>query len=189
MKRGQYKRRSHKERFNLHVEKLEGEDACWLWRGSIKKTDGYGLFRVGDEIMPTHKFAWMAEHGALPEPHEVVDQRCGKRACVRPSHLFLRRRKGLVWATKGQGNFKFNNDQVRDMRDSAEAGEGISSIARRYEAALDHVRGIVKWERRKNVHHTKCESRVKGKCTCRVNNQTQGEQHENGEAGKLVSDS
>lgn len=70
------------ERFWAKVEKT---DACWLWRGAIADT-GYGVFNAGAEIISSHRYAYLAEHGSIPEGLHL-DHLCMVKACCNPAHL------------------------------------------------------------------------------------------------------
>jgi hypothetical protein len=60
---------------------------CWVWTASINKGTGYGqFFPKHGEGMDAHRFAYLLEHGSIPEKHDV-HHLCLRRACVRPSHL------------------------------------------------------------------------------------------------------
>jgi len=71
-----------------NVEKLEGQDACWLWRGCIN-ADGYGQICVNRKVIPAHRLSWELQSGPIDPPSLLVCHRCDVRNCVRPSHLFL----------------------------------------------------------------------------------------------------
>jgi hypothetical protein len=78
------------DQFWSRVSKGAGDD-CWLWTGSMSR-EGYGHFWVGG--MPAgarqqwwaHRFAYFASVGVVPQGY-VLDHTCGRRACVRPTHL------------------------------------------------------------------------------------------------------
>lgn len=61
-------------------------DGCWRWTASIRKTDGYGQFRLGKRIVKAHRFAYALLLGEPPQGL-VLDHRCRVRECVRPDHL------------------------------------------------------------------------------------------------------
>jgi hypothetical protein len=59
---------------------------CWLWTGTVKKSNGYGSFRGPNGSVNAHSFSYVLHNGPVPEGHEVC-HRCNVRRCVRPSHL------------------------------------------------------------------------------------------------------
>ena len=64
--------------------RVEITDTCWLWlRGRIT---GYGRFWDGQREWKAHVFAWVEQHGPVPDGLQL-DHLCRVRWCVRPSHL------------------------------------------------------------------------------------------------------
>lgn len=76
--------RTPKEAFNARTVR-DGE--CLVWCGS-RTRDGYGFISVGGRLEMTHRYAWIAEYGAVPDGCEV-DHSCGNRACCDVAHLRL----------------------------------------------------------------------------------------------------
>jgi hypothetical protein len=74
-----------RERFWSRVEKLPGDDACWLFRGHLDK-DGYGKLSVDGRTRYAHIIAYELEVGPVPVGL-TLDHLCRTRACARPSHL------------------------------------------------------------------------------------------------------
>lgn len=71
------------ERWLSYVEKT---DTCWLWRGSMWESTGYGRFWVDDKTVLVHR--WSYEHHVGPIPKgKHLDHLCRVRNCVRPDHL------------------------------------------------------------------------------------------------------
>ena len=71
------------ERFWNKVNKT---DDCWEWTGYQNKK-GYGMFRVGDTMMLTHRYS--AQAAGMIIDNMLVCHHCDKPSCVRPDHLFL----------------------------------------------------------------------------------------------------
>ena len=59
--------------------------SCWLWT-AVQDGSGYGRFSVNGRMVGAHRWAWLQEHGPVPEGLQL-DHLCRVRACVRPSHL------------------------------------------------------------------------------------------------------
>jgi len=57
------------------IDRQEGDECCWLWRGSLNNS-GYG----------PHKVIWEEKNGPVPEGYEL-DHLCKIRHCVNPDHL------------------------------------------------------------------------------------------------------
>jgi hypothetical protein len=81
-----------RQRLFAHVEQSE---SCWLWTGT-KNGSGAGVLhirengRVRQVVAP--RLAWELHFGPIPANHRVW-HRCWEPACIRPDHLFLRRRR------------------------------------------------------------------------------------------------
>lgn len=60
---------------------------CWIWTGSTKP-NGYGNINVAGKTLMTHRAAWLAFKGEIPNGMQVCHH-CDTPACVNPDHLFL----------------------------------------------------------------------------------------------------
>lgn len=94
------------ERFWEKVDKNPDKNGCWNW---IAHTDrkGYGVLRIGEQMVHSNRVAWMVTYGDIPNGLFVCHH-CDNRLCCNPEHLFL-------------GN---NQDNMRDM---ARKGRGRNS--------------------------------------------------------------
>jgi hypothetical protein len=70
------------ERFNQRID-TSGDH--WKWTGRIH-ADGYGMFDVYGKPMLSHRFAYEAYVGPIPDGLEI-DHLCRVRDCCRPEHL------------------------------------------------------------------------------------------------------
>jgi hypothetical protein len=85
------------ERFMAKVEKTSG---CWTWTAD-KQPDGYGRFRIGNQLVRAHRAAYTLFVGPIPGGLEVEHAchtrdvscaggpACPHRQCVNPAHLEL----------------------------------------------------------------------------------------------------
>jgi len=63
---------------------------CWEWTASTTSR-GYGCFSVGkSQSELAHRYAYAAEHGPIPDGHQVYHD-CDNKLCVNPDHLYLAR--------------------------------------------------------------------------------------------------
>jgi hypothetical protein len=77
-------------RFERHVDRSGGPEACHPWTGSVDHK-GYGKFANGPHgsgWRPAHRAAWEFVHGPLADGVWVL-HRCDRPACVNIAHLFL----------------------------------------------------------------------------------------------------
>jgi hypothetical protein len=65
-------------------QKVDKSGDCWVWAASTSR--GYGTFRVGDRLVPAHRFSYQTEVGPIPDGL-FLDHHCHNRACVNPAHL------------------------------------------------------------------------------------------------------
>jgi hypothetical protein len=56
-----------------------GDDACWLWTGSVN-VGGYGIFSAGGRILGAHRWAYEHFVGDVPEDRPFLDHACHSRA-------------------------------------------------------------------------------------------------------------
>lgn len=112
-------------------DKLEGDDACWLWNGARDK-DGYGVFQLDRKTTQRAiRVMFALTHERLP--NGVVRHTCDTPACARPEHLvdgtpqqntqdMIRRRRKASTAGAQNGNAKLTVESVQQIRDRYAAG-------------------------------------------------------------------
>ncbi len=79
------------ERFLEKVDKVAGEDGCWLWISSHvgKPPWQYGTFRVDKAtvgMVMAHRFSYELLVGPIPKGLQL-DHLCRTPLCVNPAHL------------------------------------------------------------------------------------------------------
>jgi HNH endonuclease len=80
-------------RFWRLVNKSPGQGPkgdCWLWKGHILKTGGYGQFyhSGGSPALRAHRVAYFLGKGEDPRQQDVLHS-CDERLCCKPDHLSL----------------------------------------------------------------------------------------------------
>ena len=83
------------ERFWKHVQKLSGDNACWIWTAGGDK-NSYGLFKRtalpgkkrGIQVR-AHRYSWELYIGRPAPDFLEVCHTCDHPSCVNPHHLFL----------------------------------------------------------------------------------------------------
>ena len=93
-------------RFWGNVSKPDGEDGCWLWKGTLFDT-GYGSVSIDGESCLTHRVSYEQVNGKIPEGMMVLHS-CHNRNCINPDHL----RVGT------------HDDNMRDMTDADRQAKG-----------------------------------------------------------------
>lgn len=84
------KQRALANRFWEKVDRAAGDDACWMWTGSLNGR-GYGKIGLGSRHLGVgyaHRVSYEINVGDVP-PGLQVCHRCDRPSCVRPSHLFV----------------------------------------------------------------------------------------------------
>jgi hypothetical protein len=117
------------ERFWAKVQ-VGAKDACWLWKGRTGD-NGYGLFKIGERMVSTHRVAHFLGKGQPGELFVLHD--CDIKKCCNPRHLFLGTQKVNIndYVEKGfgpnmgheqtgewNGNARLTEDDVRAIRAS-----------------------------------------------------------------------
>lgn len=143
------------------LERLNGFRAidevtsCWNWTG-LKNETGYGQIKVGSRRVRVHRLVAHLK-GILDIKGELeACHTCDNPSCFNPDHLFAashrenmqdRAAKGRyagISRGEAQGSSKLTEDQVRQIRIRAEAGEMNTEIARAFSVAPSTIGGIVK---------------------------------------------
>lgn len=78
--------RSLKDRL-AEYSQVNEVSGCREWVRHIN-ADGYGMLWLNGGAKRTHRAAWIAEHGAIPDGMHVL-HKCDNRKCINLEHLFL----------------------------------------------------------------------------------------------------
>lgn len=151
-------------RFLSKIDKSGGDDACWIWRGTVDKVTGYGSFGVHHaagkphRLVGAHRYSWAHHVGAIPDAKSVL-HRCDVRACVNPAHLFLGThgdnmadgvKKARFQHGRGHHNAKLSESDILTIRRANDAGMPQWRIAKAYDISQSHVSQIIRafiWKR------------------------------------------
>ena len=140
-----YHNRTVEERFWEKVEKLPGEDACWIWKAYTNR-DGYGTFASAPSVMVfAHRFSWELTNGPIPDDMKVLHS-CDNASCVRSKHLFLGTDQDNMndMRTKGRENYVPNN-RYGDVKPLIGELNGMAKLTWEIVGKIreDHARGNV----------------------------------------------
>lgn len=74
------------EMWDKFIQRVEvTTNGCWIWTGA-KTGGGYGIMSHHSENISTHRFAYEAVIGPIPEKLHI-DHLCRNRICCNPIHL------------------------------------------------------------------------------------------------------
>ncbi len=147
-------------RFGFRQAIVVDGDGCWIWAGA---TNGrYGTLWVGKSRRYAHRHSYAIHKGPIPDGALVLHD-CDKPLCVNPEHLHLgtqldnmreaSERKRLCVGTRNPAARR-SVEEIRAIREAAEAGESYSSISRRMGIALSNVSLIA----RRRIWRCICEN-------------------------------
>jgi hypothetical protein len=123
--------------------KIQKTDFHWLWTGTICKRDGYGIFTIRNNNYYAHRISWFVHHQEDPGVNFVLHKvDCHLRLCINPNHLYLgsksdnnfdRTLNGTnIQQGSFNGNTKFSDENILDIRHRYQAGETQKSLAKFY---------------------------------------------------------
>jgi hypothetical protein len=125
-------------------------DKCWIWGGYIE--NGYGRFFDGSRMRGAHELALEWYSGERRGDGLDTCHNCNTPLCCTPHHLRFDTRASnvadMLAADTHNPNRKLSDDDVRVIRERAEAGASGRSLAATYGVSESLVTEIVRGNRR-----------------------------------------
>jgi hypothetical protein len=138
-------------RFESHVDRSGGPDACHPWTAS-KDSGGYGTISMAGHSRQAHVVGWEFENGPKP-PRTNLDHECHNRAvrdgscqpgecphrlCCNLAHVVLKtpaehRRDTEQWAMPSGSRRRLTDEQKQAIRDLLATGHTARWIAQQFE--------------------------------------------------------
>lgn len=135
------------ERYESHVDRTAGPDACHPWTAN-RSHQGYGRIVVGsrtDHSVRTceaHRVGWELANGPIPAGLCVL-HRCDNPPCQNQRHWFLGTRaennadkdaKGRARKVRGEAatHARLDEEKVREIRAAHARGAGLRPLGRQY---------------------------------------------------------
>ena len=142
-------------------------DGCWEFQG-YRNAAGYGHIGVNNALVLTHRFAWMLEHGSIPEGLFVLHH-CDNPPCVRINHLYLGTRADNGYDMSARNRHadvagdkhpqaKLSSADIPVIRDRRERGEELASIADDYGVTPQTIYQIHYRRRWRHIEETHARS-------------------------------
>lgn len=148
--------------FWVNVDRGDGPESCWLWKGRVNARTGYGMTPVPDRrtTSTAHRLAYVLTYGdpgTYVSPTGRVLPRCIRhrcpggpnRVCCNPRHLFAgtdldnavdRAKDGNTFRGEAVPVARLTEIEVVQMRQLYEDGATVSVLARRFGVHKQTVR-------------------------------------------------
>jgi len=130
------------------------ETGCMIWMGAVI-TGGYGILNVNGKTKKAHRVAYEQNVGEINDGM-CVCHKCDTPSCINPEHLFLSNQAGNIkdMDTKGRrcvvrgsnsANAKLTDNDVRNIRKSADTYNALASLYRVSNGCINHIKNNRTW--------------------------------------------
>jgi len=129
---------------------------CWEWT-ACKYLDGYGKFRLNNQMASAHRVAYTLAKGEIPDGL-FVRHTCDNPACCNPDHLILGThadnmtdRQERNRQTKGEqhGRSKLTAKQAMEIYNSPLTQNEIAKLYNIGETIVSYIKSKKRW---KHIH-------------------------------------
>lgn len=145
----------------LLAKRIVTEYGCWEWTG-YRMPFGYGQIGDGKKVLTTHRAAYIAFVGEIPD-ELFVCHRCDNPPCFNPAHLFLGTHRDNMRDAKAKKrsrgvegmanvNAKLTDEQVGQILDLAkDKSLTYKEIAKQFNITSQYVGQLANGQWRKYV--------------------------------------
>lgn len=139
------------ERFLSKIDRKEDKD-CWEWKAG--KREGYGRFRLGDNLYVASRVMWRLTHS--DPAGSFVCHTCDNPGCCNPNHLFIgsagdnnvdKENKGRGKHPKGETNglSKLTDVQVAEIYMSTDKARDLATKYNVTDVCINQIRDAETW--------------------------------------------
>lgn len=132
----------------------EPNSGCLLWEGVLVqqkrgKRQLYGAIRLDGKMVKTHRVAYLAAHGFIPDGAHVL-HRCDVGLCCNPDHLFLGDNAANIAdkVAKDRGRKMLTHEKAKEIHAMRARGMTHAAIAQHYGVNQSNVSRILSGVRR-----------------------------------------
>jgi hypothetical protein len=121
-------------------------NGCWEFKGYIEKegTIGYGRMRFQGKRDYAHRWAYIEEHGSIPDGMQVRHV-CNNPCCRRPAHLLAgtpqQNVDDMVQAKRGRGTLK--GAEAVQIVAFHEKGRSVEHLAKQFKVSEITIRKVL----------------------------------------------
>lgn len=116
--------------------------ACQIWKGAT--SNGYPVLLVDGRYHKVRRLVYEQHRGPIPKG-ACIKTACGKRGCVAPEHLRLRKQ------IAASGRKRLLPQTIRAIRRYARRGHSYHTIAQRFGVSEVYVGKLVRGKARTDV--------------------------------------
>lgn len=131
----------------------EPNSGCLLWEGCLVRNPGkrrlYGSIRLDGKMVRTHRLAYQAVHGPIPDGVHIL-HRCDVGLCCNPDHLFAGDNDSNIAdkVAKDRGSKKLTLEKAKEIHAMVASGVSHTKTAAVFGVRQSTVSRIIRGQRR-----------------------------------------